>query len=140
MSVPAEWDPAYIMAYAVAEKIVGWFMGKGKRTNPESDRKQAAYKNVSAADEPGGRNPEGSGGTTSLGTRLANIFRSMKTALVPRKEYSQLPLFQTKPECYRKEGAYRNMSKALGWLGTAPAFLLKRGSSKYSIPAAQGRV
>ena len=46
-----------------------------------------------------------------------------KTALAPRKEYSQLPLFQTKLESSRKEGAYKNTANVLGWLGAAASSL-----------------
>jgi hypothetical protein len=126
MSVPADWDPDYAAAYALAERIVGCLLGWGKRTKPESHRNQEACKNMSPAGEPGGRNPNGGGGATGLG----RVFRTVKTALAPRKEWSQLPLFQTKPECSRKEGAYKNMpngmSKIGGWLGAAASFLLRR--------------
>ena len=107
--------------------LSGGLGDSGKRTKPEYDRKQAAYENMWPAGESGGRNPSASGGPTSLGTRLGKIFRGVKTALVPRKQPSQLPLFQTKPESYRKEGGYKNMSKVLGWLGAAARFLLKGG-------------
>jgi hypothetical protein len=126
MSDPRYSDPAYAEAYALAARIVGWLMGWGKRTKPECDRKKAAYKNMSVAGEPGGRNPNGSSGTRSLG----RVFRAVKAAPNPRKEPSQLPLFQTKPECFRKEGAYKNMSKGMakigGWLGAAASILLRR--------------
>jgi hypothetical protein len=125
MSVPADWDPSYAEAYALAERIVGWFMGWRKRTKPECDRKRAGYKNMSPAGERGGENPNGNSGARSLG----KAFRAIKAALVPRKEYSQLPLFQTKPECSRNEAAYKNMSNGVSktgdWLGTAASFLLK---------------
>jgi hypothetical protein len=128
ISLPADWDPAYAVAYALAERIVGWLMGGGKRTKPEYDRKQATCKNMSPAGERDGRNPKGSGRKTALG----RVFRTVKTAFVPRKEHWQLPLFQTKPECYRKDGPYKNMSndesKIGGWLGRAASFLLKRAS------------
>ena len=96
MSLPADWDPAYVVAYALAERLVGWLLCWGKRTKPESVRNEATCKNMSPAGESAGQNPNGNGGATSLGTRLAKIFRAMKTALAPRKEPSQLPLFQTK--------------------------------------------
>ena len=90
-----------------------------ERTKPESFRKHEACKNISSTGERAGRNPNGSDGATALG----RVFRAIKTALVPRKECSQLPLFQTKPECYRKEAAYKNVSKARVWLGKAMSFL-----------------
>ena len=98
MSVPGDWDPAYAEAYVLAERVVGWLMGRRKRTKPEYDRKQVAYKNMSPAGELGGRNPKGSG----AGTVLGKVLRAVKTALTLRGEYSQSPLFQTKPECFRK--------------------------------------
>jgi hypothetical protein len=133
MSVPHDWDPAYAEAYALAGKIVGWLMGWGRRTKPEYVTKQAGYKNMSAAGGSGGQNPNGSGGTRSLWTTLRKILnatKAMKTAIVPQREHSQSPLFQTKPECFRKEGAYKNMSKGIskigGWLRAVASFLLQR--------------
>jgi len=117
MSDPRFSDPAYAEAYAVAERIVGWFMGWGKRTKPESLRKQEVCKNMSPVGERGGQNPSGSGVAISLGTRLGKIFGAVKAALVPRKAYSQLPLFQTNPECFRKEAASPNMSKDVAKIG-----------------------
>jgi len=110
MSDPRYWDPAYAEAYALAERIVGWFMGWGKRTKPESLRNQKVCKNMSPAGERGGR-PNCGSGATSLGPKLGKVFRTVKKALARRKKYSQLPRFQTKPECLRKNGAYKNMSK-----------------------------
>ncbi len=127
---PADWDPAYAEAYALAERIVGWLMRWGKRTKPEYNRKQAACKNMSPAGERGGRNPGGSGAATSLG----RIVRAVKTALTSRKERPQLPPLQTKPESLRKDAAYKNMSKALGWLGAPASFLLKCGRMRGADP------
>ncbi len=124
MSLPADWDPAYAEAYALAERLVGWLMGRGKRTKPECFRKQHSCKNMSPAGKMAGRNPNGGDRAGSL----AKVFRAMKAALVPQREGSQLSLFQTKPECKRKESAYKNMSKNPRWLGAAVSFLLKRGS------------
>ena len=135
MSLPPDWDPDYLAAYALAERFVGWLMSWGKRTKPECVGKQAAYKNMSPAGEWAGRNPNGISRATSLG----KLFRAIRTALVPRKECSQLGLFQTKPEYKRKEGAYKNMSKTLGWLATAALFLLKRGSNRSPVAAAHER-
>jgi hypothetical protein len=133
MSDPRFSDPAYAEAYALAERIVGWFMGWGKQTKPESLRNQGVCKNMSPAGESTGRKLNGSGGATSLG----KVFRAVKAALVPRKEYSQLPLFQTKPECFRKVGTYQNMSKGMSkigsWLGAAASFLLKRGPAEACV-------
>jgi hypothetical protein len=122
MSLPADWDPSYAEAYALAERLVGWVMGLGKQTKPESHRKQYAYKSMSPAGQLGWRNPNGRDGAT----RLGKAFRAVKAAIVPRKEDSQLRLFQTNPECYTKDGAYKNISKARGWLGAAGSFLLER--------------
>ena len=80
MSVPVEWDPAFVVAYALAERFVGWLMSLGKRTKPESFRKDEACKNMSPAGERTRRNPNGSGGTTAFG----GVFRAMRTALAPR--------------------------------------------------------
>jgi hypothetical protein len=130
MSVPADWDPDYAVAYALAERMVGWLLGWGKRTKPEYERKQAGYKNMSPGGERGGGNPNGNSGARSLGPRLGNSFRAFKAAVMPRRKHSQLPLFPTKPECLRKEGGYKNMSKRIskigGWLGAAASFLLPR--------------
>ncbi len=120
MPLPADWDPAYAEAYALAERIVGWLMRWGKRTKPECHRKREACRNMSPAGERGGRNPSGSGGAASL----KRVFCAVKTALTPRKEYSQSPLFQTKPEYLRKDSACKNMSKVLGWLGAAACRML----------------
>jgi hypothetical protein len=122
MSDPRYWDPAYAEAYALAERIVGWFMRWGKQTKPECYTRQKTCKNMSLGGESGEPNPNGKGGAITL----ARVFRVIKTAVVGRKEYSQLPLFQTKPEYLTKEGAYKNMSKTMGWLGAAASFLLKQ--------------
>jgi len=124
MSVPPDWDPDYLAAYALAERFVGWLMSWGKRTKPEYYRNQEAYKNMSPAGESGRRSPNGSDGVRAVG----RVLRGIKTALVPRKECSQLELFQTKPECKGKEGPYKNMSKTLGWLATARRFLIAAAS------------
>jgi hypothetical protein len=42
---------------------------------------------------------------------------------------------QTKPECLRKEGAYKNISQALGWLRATVSSLLKPGPNKTAIRA-----
>jgi len=110
MSVPGAWDPDYAAAYALAERFVGWLMRWGKRTKPEYVGKQMACKNMSSAGVPVSRNPNRRHGATALG----KVFRASRTAFVPRKTHPQLPLFQTKPECKRREGAYQNMSKTLG--------------------------
>ncbi|HXJ93616.1 MAG TPA: hypothetical protein VMT20_12110 [Terriglobia bacterium] len=126
MSVPGAWDPNYAAAYALAERIVGWLMSLGKRTKPEYCRNQGACKDMSADSVWASRNPNRSDGATSVG----RVFRTIKTAFVLRKTHSQLSLLQTKPECKRREGAYQNMSKTLGWLGAAASFLLKRNLQK----------
>jgi len=125
MSLPPDWDPDYLAAYALAERFVGWLMSWGKRTKPEYYRNQEACKNMSPAGESGRRNPNGSDGVTAV----EKVLRAIRTALVPRKECSQLELFQTKPECNRKEGVSQNVSKSLGRLRAAFSFLLKRGRS-----------
>ena len=83
MSVPADWDPDYAAAYALAERIVGWLMGLGKRTKRESPRNQEACQNMSADGAQRGRNPNGCGGAVRLGTKLRKLFLGGKTALTP---------------------------------------------------------
>jgi len=78
-----------------------------------------------------GRDRSGRDGVTAL----ERVFRAIRTVLLPRKECSQLELFQTKPEYKRKEGAYRNMSKTPCWLATAGWFLLQRCSNRSPIPS-----
>ena len=124
MSVPPDWDPDYLVAYALAERFVGWLMSWGKRTKPEYYRNQEACKNMSPGGWPAKWNGNGSGRATSF----RRLFNTMKAALTPRKECSQLELFQTKPECKGKEGPYKNMSKTLGWLATARRFLIAAAS------------
>jgi hypothetical protein len=134
MSLPADWDPAYAEAYALAERIVGWLMGLGKRTKPESHRNQQACKNMSPAGESAAQNPDRS----DKATTIERVFGAMKTAFTARKECLQLPLFQAKPECLRKGGAYENMSKGMSkirvWLGPARSLLPRRGSNRPPIP------
>jgi hypothetical protein len=127
MSDPRFSDPTYAEAYALAERIVGWLMGWGKRTKPEPLRNQKICKNMSSAGERAAGNPNGSGRATSLRTTLGKVFRFMKAALVPRKEYRQLPLFQTNPECSGKQGRYKNMSKALGRLARSESCVTPHG-------------
>ena len=50
MSVPADWDPDYAAAYALAERLVERLMGKVKRTKPEYHRKETSSENMSAQD------------------------------------------------------------------------------------------
>jgi hypothetical protein len=90
----------------------------GKRTKPESDRMQKAYGNMPAAGWPAGRNSNGIGGPMTFG----RAFAALKAALMPRKQPLELRLVQTKPKYLRKQGVYKIMSKAVGWLGNALGF------------------
>jgi len=121
MSLPADWDPAYAEAYALAERFVGWLMGWGKRTKPECNRKKSGCKNMSAQD--GGR----------IATRALDERESQTSTEVSRETK------RTKPEYQRKQGAYKNISKTLGWLGAAASFLLKRGAHRSPTLAATDR-
>jgi hypothetical protein len=112
MSDPRYWDPAYAEAYALAERIVGWFMGWGKRTKPESPRNEKACKNISVA---GSRWSVVDGWTTwcvawwwsACGQLLG---RENKLQVGPKTEHRKSPTEKrTKPESLRKEGAYKNM-------------------------------
>src|SRR5215469_3150101 len=85
---------------------------------------------MSPARERGGRSPNCGSGATSLGPKLGKLFRTAKKALAPGKEYSQLPRFQTKPECYRKQGPCGNIYEALDRLRTAISSALQPGFSK----------
>jgi hypothetical protein len=137
MSVPADRDPACAEAYAPAKRIVEWVMGRRKRPKPEYFRKKDICENMSPVAESGGQDPSRS----RWPARLGKVFRAVKTALTPPKEYSQLPLFQAKPESYRKGDAYKNMSKALGWLGAAVGYTLpcsQAQRAKIVLPAAEG--
>ena len=119
MSVPRDRNPAFAAIGALAQGILRSLMRRWKRTKPECDRKQGACENMSLTGESAGRGAIGGGGATGLG----KVFRALKTALVPRKEHSQLLLFQSKPESFRKEDTYKNVSKARGWLSAAVWFL-----------------
>jgi hypothetical protein len=126
MSVPGAWDPDFAAAYELADRLVGWLMGWGKRTKPESIRKQESCKNMSM----GGGSPRGNSDGGDRATGFGKILDALRTALVSRKEPSQLELFQTKPEYDRKVGVSQIISKSLGRLGAAFAFLMKRGSAE----------
>ena len=55
--------------------------------------------------------------------------------------YSQFPLSQTNPECYRKDGSYKNMSKSLGWLDAAASFLVRRDDGMRRVnPTSRARL
>ena len=139
MSLPANRDRAYAEAHALAERFIGWLMGWRKRTKPESYRNQDGCRNMSPAGDRGGRNPSGS----ARATGLRRVLQDVKTALTPRKECRQLPLFQTKPEYLRNNMAYKNISKApgwLGWLGAAASFLLKPGRAAMAESSGKGKV
>ena len=126
MSVPGDWDPDFAAGYALADRLIRWLRGWGRRTKPECVRKQATYKNMSPAGESAGRNPDGISGATGL----AKVLSAVKSALTARKERSQLPLFQTKPEYQRKESAYKIISKPFRAAATC---LLKLGSAEAGI-------
>jgi hypothetical protein len=132
MSVPAHWDPDYAAAYALAERIVGWFMGWGKRTKPESARNQEACKNVSVT---GSRWSVVGAWTTWYVAwwglvRGQLLGRGHKLQVGPNADHRKPNTEkQTKPECFTKGGACKNMSKTGDWLGTWASLLLKRGRS-----------
>ena len=106
MSLHADCDPAYTEAYALAEKIVGWLMGWGKRTKPEYNRRETSSENMSVRD---GRKI--TRGPLDEGESQASVEVSGDTK-------------QTKPECHRKKGTYKNISKARGWLRATVSSLL----------------
>jgi hypothetical protein len=114
MSDPRFLDPTYAEAYALAERIVGWFMGWGKRTKPESSRKQEGCKNMSVA---GPRWPVVGGWTAwcvawwwAVSGQL--LGRGNKLQVGPNTDHRKPQTEkQTKPECLRKEVPYKNMSR-----------------------------
>lgn len=65
----------------------------------------------------------------------------MRTALVPGKEQPRLPLLQTKPECYRKEGAYKNMLTGMSKIGVDSGQRCRSCSNgaPTGLPSAAGR-
>jgi len=82
-----------------------------ERTKPECDTSQRGSKNMSI---PGDRHPYLLAGY-ELADRLIRWFRGWGK--------------QTKPESLRKETACKNISKTLGWLGSALSSLLRRAST-----------
>ena len=83
-----------------------------ERTKPESGTNQTGYEIMSV---PGDCHPGATGGS----------------ALIERIiEWLMGRVRRTKPEYYRKEGTYKNISKARGWLCGAVCFLLERVSGR----------
>jgi hypothetical protein len=109
--------------------VAGPLIGRSKRTKPEYNRKQDAYKNMSGIEGWSGRSPNSSDQVTRFGT----IFGTMRTALISRKQHPELRAVRTKPECARKEGGSRIVSKSLGWLGAAVSSLLKRSPNEPAV-------
>ena len=133
MSLPAHWDPAYLEAYALAERIVGWLMPWGKRTKPECNRKQAACKNISAAGSAEGRVQNGQGLLTQFGTKLRETLDRLRMPPASRQMCLDFTANRAKPECNRKQGASKSISKSLGWLGAAASFLLETRPNEPAI-------
>jgi hypothetical protein len=110
VSVPADGDPDFASGYELGKRLIRRLKDGGKRTKPECNRKEEAYQNMSAAGGPVRRNWNRSGRALSFG----KLLEAVRAALSVPKTILQWALFQVKPECERKEGAYKIISKAAG--------------------------
>jgi hypothetical protein len=122
MSAPSRREASFAAGCALADRLIGWLTGRRKRTKPESDRNGMGSENMSA---------QGGGGI------VLGASDGVESSASPEVSDGTK---QTKPEYHRKEGAYKNMSKTLAWLGAAASLLLKRcsNSEPHSARPARG--
>ena len=106
-------------------------LATSKRTKPECNRKEGAYKTMSGIERPPKQGPNGSGHAT----RLGRIFDAMRTAFTLRRQPHEVWAVRTDPECRRKEAGYKTISKSLGWLGAAGRLLPHRCANRPAVRA-----